>query len=193
MKTSKLPRSGLHEIKPPFKSLASKCRDFVTCVECTKKRVVYGEKKIKKDDQHILNDLLDDIDFTCGDELLIPGVKKYEILAKNKICVDRRKTCNHPLENALYNKIPPACSACCRVLDDVELNIYENRKENEFYVVISCCARPECIKKNAKFESGPHKGWICKRPRQKNERKEKSRKRKLHDEAEKQMRKKQKL
>ena len=181
------------QLKPSFKSLSSKCRDFVECVECTKKRIICGEKKLKKDDQHIWNDLLDDIDFSCGDKLLIPRVKKYDILAKNKICVDRRKTCSHPLENAFYNKFPPACSACCRVLDDVELNIYENRKEKEFYVVIPCCARPECVKKNEKIQSGPHKGWICKRPRQKNERKEKSRKRQLHDEVENQMRKKQKL
>ena len=56
-----------------------------------------------------------------------------------------------------------------------------------------CCARPECVKKNEQFQSGPHKEWICKRPRQKNERKEKSRERQLHDEAENKMKKKQKL
>ena len=187
-------REKQNKLKPPLPSLCGKQRGFVPCVKCGKKRVIYSKKKILKKDQEIFQDLLDTIHFTCGD-VLLPEDEKYKILADNLVSVDRRKNCNHPVETYYY-QVPQNPTVCCECNTEVSADIktlLEQRKQNEFDTVIPCCIDPNCIKKNLRFSCGPYEGWICKRPKLKNPRKQLRERKRKHDESEKRMKKKRKI
>ena len=132
-------QSGL---KPKLKSLSNKQRGFVECVTCNKKRVIYGEKKLNKEQQILLKDCLDSIDFTCGDELL-PDDDVYKSLKDNIVCVDRRKNCSYPLEAHYYKKFDPVCCVCLEDLTGGDFEKYETRKK-KFFTVIPICSKTEC-------------------------------------------------
>ena len=51
----------------------------------------------------------------------------------------------------------------------------------------------QCIKKNLRFSCGPYEGWICKRPKLKNPRKQLRERKRKHDESEKSLKKKRKI
>ena len=132
-------QSGL---KPKLKSLSNKQRGFVECVTCNKKRVIYGEKKLNKEQQILLKDCLDSIDFTCGDELL-PDDDVYKSLKDNIVCVDRRKNCSYPLDAHYYKKFDPVCCVCLEDLTGGDFEKYETRKK-KFFTVIPICSKTEC-------------------------------------------------
>ena len=152
---------------------------------CTSKnRIIYAQKKLKKDDQKVLNECLESIDFTCGDELL-PDNNNYKSLRENKVSVDRRKNCSHELhslEGHYYKKFDPVCFFCTTPLNPEETKLFQKWKK-EYSSVIPCCKNESCIKKNLKFESGKYSGWICKRKRGSllNQKEEKKKRKAQHD------------
>ena len=77
-----------------------------------------------------MEEVLDSIDFTCGDELL-PDEERYTPFKVNKISVDRRKKCSHPVETHYYSVYTdsPVCSACNRSLEVSEVTLYNERKK----------------------------------------------------------------
>ena len=122
----------------------------------SKKRIIYAQKKLKKDDQKVLNECVESIDFTCGDELL-PDNNNYKSLRENKVSVDRRKNCSHPLEGHYYKNFDPVCFVCSTPLNPEETKLFQKRKK-EYSSVIPCCKNESCIKKNLTFESGKNSG-----------------------------------
>ena len=126
------------KLKLPLPALSGKQRGFVKCVNCEKKRIIYGEKKLNKNDQRLLQGCLDSIDFPCGD-VLLPEDDMYEPLRKNKVSLDRRKTCANPLEGHYYKKFDPVCSAFMTPLNPEQKKLYESRQKNYVSNIIPCC------------------------------------------------------
>ena len=168
-------------------------RGWVDCVQCSKKRIIYGSKKLNKKEQEMLNDVLDSIDFTCGDKLL-PNEKRYDLLKNKKISVDRRKTCKKPVETYYYKVFTQRliCSICNRSLENTLVDLYKQRL-TEFSSVVPCCKRTNCIENAKRWQCGPYPGWSCKRPKLVPAKKKAQKRKASHDEAENNRKKKQRI
>ena len=111
---------------------------------------------------------------------------------KVELIMDRRKTCSMPLETQIYAlKKQTICVACGSVLSPEILSKFKEVK-TEFCTVLPNCGVEACLKFMEFWLKGPNKGWICKRPRKQNKKKQNLKRKAAHVAEEKRLKKKRK-
>ena len=132
------------KIKVPY-PLSNKQRDCIRCFECGKERVIFTEKKLKLEEQLLLDEIKNTIHFRCGD-VLFADDKEYDMLKQKRFCVDRRKICSFPIETSLYSlKKKPICIACGKVLPN-EIQEKAQKAKESWSTVLPNCESKQCLK-----------------------------------------------
>jgi len=194
----KTKREIANGLKPQYK-LSNKDRGLMKCSQCHKQRVVWALQKLDIDEKSKLRDINQTIHFTCG-EILVPDDKKYDSLRAKKVCVDRRRTCDTPLEKAAFDLILKqkkinVCLACCQEVPP-EVVTKLRGLQKQYSTVLPNCGDKKCMESMFGYERGKHPGWICQRPKKKSlqeQREHRENRKRRYDDAMQNMRKKKKL
>ena len=105
--------------------------------------------------------MCESINFRCGDDI-IPSNAEYEVLRKQAFCVDKRRTCNTPIETYYYSKNSVLrCCMCVKIIPDERFKTFRTLKE-KFKSVVPTCGSPKCVADVGQWEHKDHPGWICK-------------------------------
>ena len=100
------------------------------CGECFKWRVLYSKYSLKKDQREELEQLIEDLDYTCGS--IFADIEAEEDSVLNSVYVKANLTCNSTIEIPYYTAgNAPICYHC-----GSEDKLQE--KEKDFPICLSC-------------------------------------------------------
>ena len=88
---------------------AKSARATIKCSECDKLREVFSKERLTRNQQRILDVVIEERIYVCGEELISAGEPLYEIT-----CVRRALVCGMPIEKAYFSsrKFALVCTWC---------------------------------------------------------------------------------
>ena len=115
---------------PPSAQYAKNVKVVLQCGECLKWRVLYSKYSLKKDQREELEQLIEDLDYTCGS--IFADIEAGEDSVLNSIYVKANLTCNSPIEIPYYTAGNAAI--CFHCGDENELQ----EDETNYPICLSC-------------------------------------------------------
>lgn len=114
----------------PSAQYAKNVKVVLQCGECFKWRVLYSKYSLKKDQREELEQLIEDLDYTCGS--IFADIEAEEDSVLNSVYVKANLTCNSTIEIPYYTAgNAPICYHC-----GSEDKLQE--KEKDFPICLSC-------------------------------------------------------
>ena len=118
------------EIQAHSAQYAKNVKVVLQCGECFKWRVLYSKYSLKKDQREELEQLIEDLDYTCGS--IFADIEAEEDSVLNSVYVKANLTCNSTIEIPYYTAgNAPKCYHC-----GSEDKLQE--KEKDFPICLSC-------------------------------------------------------
>lgn len=115
---------------PPSAQYAKNVKVVLQCGECLKWRFLYCKYSLKRDQREKLEQLVEDLDYTCGS--IFANIEADEDSVLNSVYVKANLTCNSPIEIPYYTAgNDPICYHCGH-----ENELQQNEKDHP--VCLSC-------------------------------------------------------
>ena len=157
-------KAEIDKLKLPWKNPHSKqVRSEIECSRCCKKRLLFAQKKLSKENARLLADHMESITFQCGQSLEFPNTPDYKKL-RETVFLDRRKKCDSHVHPFFYKRLKesdiPPCGWCPRNLSTDQVQKYKTLLEDND-TVIPNCGRQQCLHSASEVTSNTD-GWLLK-------------------------------
>ena len=115
------------------------------------------KKKLKSDERALLDNVVEEVVFVCGEFLYNHNDPKFQKLKEAKVSVDRRQLCQDPQSSFVYKTLEPndpvVCAWCLNPLPEEKLQKIREY-EKQYNTVIPCCCSSKCLSSSSGVDGG---------------------------------------